>query len=247
MPVFLSTEDAEFETGFAALLGMKREESPEVDRAVGEIIADVRARGDAALLELTAKFDRLELTAEQLRMPAAEIARQAATVSRAERDALEQAAARIRAYHERQVPADAWWEDAAGAGLGWRWTPVSAAGLYVPGGLASYPSSVLMNAIPAKVAGVGRLAMVVPTPDGVVNPLVMLAAQLAGVDEVYRIGGAQAVAALAHGTETVRPGGQDHRAGQRFRGRGQAAGLRHGGHRHDRGPLRGPGDRRWRQ
>ncbi|WP_084864214.1 histidinol dehydrogenase [Salibaculum halophilum] len=203
MPVFLSTEDADFETGFAALLGMKREDSPEVDRAVGEIIADVRARGDAALLELTAKFDRLELTAEQLRMPAAEIARQAAKVPRAERDALDQAAARIRAYHERQVPADAWWEDAAGAGLGWRWTPVSAAGLYVPGGSASYPSSVLMNAIPAKVAGVARLAMVVPTPDGVVNPLVMLAAELAGVDEVYRVGGAQAVAALAHGTETI--------------------------------------------
>jgi histidinol dehydrogenase len=204
MPVFLSTEDADFETGFAALLGMKREDSPEVDRAVGEIIADVRARGDAALLDLTAKFDRLELTAQELRMPAAEIARQAVKVPRAERDALEQAAARIRAYHERQLPADAWWEDAAGAGLGWRWTPVSAAGLYVPGGSASYPSSVLMNAIPAKVAGVARLAMVVPTPDGVVNPLVMLAAELAGVDEVYRVGGAQAVAALAHGTETIR-------------------------------------------
>lgn len=205
MPVFLSTEDADFETGFAALLGMKREDSPEVDQAVGEIIADLRARGDAALLELTARFDRLDLAADELRMSEAEIARHAAAVPEDQRAALEQAAARIRAYHERQVPEDAWWEDAAGAGLGWRWTPVSAAGLYVPGGLASYPSSVLMNAIPAKVAGVGRLAMAVPTPDGVVNPLVMLAARLAGVDEIYRMGGAQAVAALAYGTETVAP------------------------------------------
>ncbi|MDR9427260.1 MAG: histidinol dehydrogenase [Salibaculum sp.] len=205
MPVFLSTEDADFETGFAALLGMKREDSPEVDQAVGEIIADLRARGDAALLELTARFDRLDLAADELRMSEAEIARHAAAVPEDQRAALEQAAARIRAYHERQVPEDAWWEDAAGAGLGWRWTPVSAAGLYVPGGLASYPSSVLMNAIPAKVAGVGRLAMAVPTPDGVVNPLVMLAACLAGVDEIYRMGGAQAVAALAYGTETVAP------------------------------------------
>lgn len=205
MPVFLSTEDADFETGFAALLGMKREDSPEVDQAVGEIIADLRARGDASLLELTARFDRLDLAADELRMSEAEIARHAAAVPEDQRAALEQAAARIRAYHERQVPEDAWWEDAAGAGLGWRWTPVSAAGLYVPGGLASYPSSVLMNAIPAKVAGVGRLAMAVPTPDGVVNPLVMLAARLAGVDEIYRMGGAQAVAALAYGTETVAP------------------------------------------
>jgi len=205
MPVFLSTEDADFETGFAALLGMKREDSPEVDATVGEIIADVRARGDAAVLELTAKFDRLDLMAGDMRMSETEIAGHAAKVPAAQRTALEQAVERIRAYHARQMPQDAWWEDEAGAGLGWRWTPVSAAGLYVPGGLASYPSSVLMNAVPAKVAGVGRLAMVVPTPDGVVNPLVMLAAKLAGVDEVYRVGGAQAVAALAYGTETIAP------------------------------------------
>ncbi|PWG16721.1 histidinol dehydrogenase [Salibaculum griseiflavum] len=205
MPAFLSTTEDDFESRFAALLEMKREDSPDVDAVVAEIIADVWARGDAAVLELTAKFDRLDLAPDGLRVTEVEIDRCMAEVPGAERAALEQAAERIRAYHERQVPEDAWWEDETGAGLGWRWTPVAAAGLYVPGGLASYPSSVLMNAIPAKVAGVGRLAMVVPTPDGVVNPLVMLAARLSGVDEIYRIGGAQAVAALAYGTETIAP------------------------------------------
>ncbi|MBS0123098.1 histidinol dehydrogenase [Thetidibacter halocola] len=205
MPVFLNTDDTDFEAAFTRLLGAKREDSPDVDDIVAGIIADVRARGDAAVLELTAKFDRLTLTPETMRFSEAEIEQHVARVPEAERRALEQAAERIRAYHVRQMPEDARWTDPEGASLGWRWTPVSAAGLYVPGGLASYPSSVLMNAIPAKVAGVGRLAITVPTPDGVVNPLVLMAARVAGVDEIYRIGGAQAVAALAYGTETIAP------------------------------------------
>jgi histidinol dehydrogenase len=205
MPQFLTTTAPDFEDRFGALLGMKREDSPDVDEVVAGIIADVRARGDAAVLELTAKFDRLELTASTMRFSAEEIAAEAAKVPPAERVALELAAERIRAYHVRQMPSDELWTDPDGATLGWRWTPVQAAGLYVPGGLASYPSSVLMNAVPAKVAGVKRLAITVPTPDGVVNPAVLLAAQIAGVDEVYRIGGAQAVAALAYGTATIPP------------------------------------------
>lgn len=205
MPVTLNAAAPDFETAFAALLGAKREDSPDVDAAVAEIIADVRAQGDAAVIALTEKFDRVTLTSDTLRISAAEIAEAAAQVPPEDRAALEQAAARIQAYHARQLPEDAEWTDDAGATLGWRWTPVSAAGLYVPGGLASYPSSVLMNAIPAKVAGVPRLAMVVPAPDGVLNPLVLLAAQIAGVDEIYRIGGAQAVAALAYGTKTIAP------------------------------------------
>ncbi len=205
MPQFLSTSDADFEARFAALLGAKREDSPDVDHTVTEIIADVRARGNAAVLDLTAKFDRLALTAQTMRFSAGEIDAECAKVNDADRAALELAAERIRAYHTRQMPEDASWTDAVGATLGWRWTAVSAAGLYVPGGLASYPSSVLMNAIPAKVAGVARLAIVVPTPDGLINPLVLMAARIAGVDEIYRIGGAQAVAALAYGTETIAP------------------------------------------
>jgi histidinol dehydrogenase len=205
MTFFLSITDRDFEAAFTALLGMKREEAEDVDQAVAAIIADVRARGDAAVLDLTARFDRMNLTADRLEFSAAEIEAEIAKVSPEDRAALELAADRIRAYHERQLPEDASWTDASGATLGWRWTPVSAAGLYVPGGLASYPSSVLMNAIPAKVAGVGRLVVTCPTPGGVVNPLVLLAARIAGVDAVYRIGGAQAVAALAFGTATIQP------------------------------------------
>ena len=205
MPVFLDTKDADFSPAFAALLAAKREDSPDVDEIVAAIIADVRARGDAAVIELTTRFDRLELTPETLAFTPQEIAAAVETVSARDRDALELAAERIRAYHVRQMPEDARWTDPDGATLGWRWTPVSAAGLYVPGGLASYPSSVLMNAVPAKVAGVGRLAIAVPTPDGQVNPLVLLAAKIAGVDEIYRIGGAQAIAALAYGTDTIAP------------------------------------------
>ena len=205
MPSFLNTKDADFEARFTTLLGQKREDSPDVDDAVAAIIADVRARGDAAVLELTARFDKLALTVETMAFSQAEIDAEIARVAPEDRAALELAAERIRAYHARQLPEDALWQDASGATLGWRWTPVSAAGLYVPGGLASYPSSVLMNAIPAKVAGVKRLVVTCPTPGGVVNPLVLLAAQIAGVDTVYRIGGAQAVAALAYGTATIQP------------------------------------------
>ena len=205
MTFFLSTSDPGFDDAFANLLSMKREEAEDVDQAVAAIIADVRARGDAAVIDLTARFDRLDLTADRLAFTEAEIAAEIARVSPEDRAALELAADRIRAYHERQRPEDASWTDASGATLGWRWTPVSAAGLYVPGGLASYPSSVLMNAIPAKVAGVERLVITCPTPGGVVNPLVLLAARIAGVDAIYRIGGAQAVAALAYGTATIAP------------------------------------------
>ena len=205
MPQILNINQADFDVNFQALLAAKREDSPDVDAAVAEIIADVRTRGDAAVIELTSKFDRFNLTPDTLAFSREEILAHCATVPAEERAALELAAERIRAYHARQMPENASWVDASGATLGWRWTPVSAAGLYVPGGLASYPSSVLMNAIPAKVAGVGRLAICVPTPDGMTNSLVLLAAQIAGVDEIYRIGGAQAIAALAYGTETIVP------------------------------------------
>ncbi|MCG7630602.1 histidinol dehydrogenase [Epibacterium sp. MM17-32] len=206
MPVFLTSSDADFDQSFTALLGAKREDSPDVDAIVADIIADVRHRGDAALLELTEKFDRLALKdANALRISAAEVDAAIATVSDAERSALELAADRIRAYHAEQMPENKTWTDASGATLGWRWSAVSAAGLYVPGGLASYPSSVLMNAIPAKVAGVARLTVTVPTPDGQINPLVLLACRISGVDEIYRVGGAQAVAALAYGTKTIAP------------------------------------------
>lgn len=205
MAVFLNADDPDFETAFATLLGAKREDSPDVQNVVAEIISEVRAGGDEAVLSLTEKFDRLALTADQMRFSKDQIEKYCAEVSCEERAALELAAERIRDYHQKQLPEDAQWTDPSGAELGWRWTPVSAAGLYVPGGLASYPSSVLMNAIPAKVAGVERLVVVVPTPDGAVNPLVLLAAEIAGVDEVYRIGGAQAIAALAYGTDTIAP------------------------------------------
>ena len=205
MPQILNTRDDDFEDRFQALLTMKREDAPDVDEVVAGIIADVRKRGDAAVIELTSKFDRLTLTPDTLAFSEEEIDTAIAEVPQEEREALVLAAERIRAYHERQRPRDETWTDASGAELGWRWTPVSAAGLYVPGGLASYPSSVLMNAIPAQVAGVERLVMTAPTPDSKVNPLVLLAARLSGIQTVYRIGGAQAVATLAYGTETIQP------------------------------------------
>ncbi|MBC7132928.1 MAG: histidinol dehydrogenase [Roseovarius sp.] len=205
MPIILDATQPDFEARLAALLSAKREDSPDVDDAVAAIIADVRARGDRAVIELTARFDRMTLTPGTLRFSQAEIDALVGEVPAQEREALELAAARIRAYHTRQMPRDESWTEPSGAMLGWRWTPVSAAGLYVPGGLASYPSSVLMNAIPARVAGVERLAITVPTPDGQANPLVLLAARIAGVDEIYRIGGAQAIAALAYGTESIAP------------------------------------------
>ncbi|MCC5989600.1 MAG: histidinol dehydrogenase [Pararhodobacter sp.] len=205
MPHFLNSRECGFAPALAALMGAKREDSPDVDETVARIIADVRARGNAALIELTAKFDRLVLTPDTLAFSPAEIEAECARVPDDEREALELAAQRIRAYHARQRPEDARWTDDSGADLGWRWSPVQAAGLYVPGGLASYPSSVLMNAIPAQVAGVEKLVIACPTPGGVVNPLVILAARLAGVDTIYRIGGAQAIAALAFGTESIAP------------------------------------------
>ena len=173
--------------------------------SVREIIGRVIKLGDQALIEYTKKFDRVSLTTDTLRFTQSELKEQAAQVSDKDRSALELAVTRIKSYHEKQLPDDTFWTDESGVELGWRWSPVSAAGLYVPGGLASYPSSVLMNAIPAKVAGVKRLAITVPTPDNKVNPMVLLAAQLSGVDEVYRVGGAQAIAALAYGTKTIKP------------------------------------------
>lgn len=205
MPLKLNAADAGFEAKFLELLASKREDSVDVNETVAAILADVRTRGDAALIDYTERFDRQTLTPKALRISADEIAAAEAKCGSAELAALQLAAARIRDYHSRQVPEDLDYVDADGVRLGHRWTAVSAAGLYVPGGLASYPSSVLMNAIPASVAGTERVVMVVPTPDGVINPLVLAAAKLAGVTEIYRIGGAQAVAALAYGTETIAP------------------------------------------
>lgn len=205
MPLRLSSRSADFETRFAALLAMKREVSEEVTSAVRAIGEEVIARGDAALIDFTARFDRLTLTPQTLRISPEEIAAAVAACDRPTLEALRLAAARIRAYHERQKPKDDRFTDALGVELGYRWTAIEAVGLYVPGGTAAYPSSVLMNAIPAKVAGCPRIVMVVPAPDGILNPLVLAAADLAGVDEIYRVGGAQAVFALAHGTATIRP------------------------------------------
>lgn len=205
MPVFLSTADADFTQAFDALLNRKAEISDEVDSTVATVIADVRARGDSALIDMTERWDRVSLTPKTLAFSPDQLAAALDTIPPAEREALELAASRIRLYHERQVPHDEMWTDEVGAELGWRWRAVASAGLYVPGGTAAYPSSVLMNAIPAKVAGVPSLTMCVPTPDGVVNPLVLAAAHLSGVDKVFRIGGAQAIAAMAFGTESVAP------------------------------------------
>ncbi|MFN6955196.1 MAG: histidinol dehydrogenase, partial [Acetobacteraceae bacterium] len=202
----LSTADAGFDAAFAALLEDSRETTARVDDAVRDIIAHVRAGGDAALLELTARFDRwAPRDAAALRVTEAEIAAARAASPPALLEALDLAAHRIEAFHRAQLPADLTVGDAAGLTLGLRWTPVDAVGIYVPGGKAAYPSSVLMNAIPARVAGVPRIAMVVPTPDGADNPLVLAAAARAGVTEIWRIGGAQAVAALAWGTGSIAP------------------------------------------
>ncbi|MCB1516674.1 MAG: histidinol dehydrogenase [Hyphomicrobiaceae bacterium] len=205
MAMFLSSSDPDFESRFDALLSAKRETSQEVDDTVKAIISDVRARGDAALVEYTHRFDRMDIDASGLRVDAETVEREAATVPQDVLDALQIAHDRIASHHSKQRPDDHIYTDDLGVKLGIRWTPVDAVGLYVPGGLASYPSSVLMNAVPAKVAGVERLAMVVPTPDGIINPTVMAAAKLAGVTEIYRVGGAQAIAALAFGTETIAP------------------------------------------
>jgi histidinol dehydrogenase len=205
MPITLSTRDAGFEAAFVALLAGKRESAADVDATVMAIIEAVAKRGDTALIEYTNRFDRIELTPETLRLRPGEIAAGADAAPAETVDALHFAAERIESFHRRQLPAPIDYVDAVGVRLGMRWRPVAAAGLYVPGGTAAYPSSVLMNAIPAKVAGVERLVMTVPAPDGVLNPLVLAAARLVGVDEIYRIGGAQAVAALAYGTATINP------------------------------------------
>ncbi|MGE7470902.1 histidinol dehydrogenase [Bosea sp. NPDC003192] len=205
MPIRLDARDAGFEQEFTTLLAMKREVSEDVDQVAAAIIADVRARGDAALIDYTERFDKLPLTPQTLRVTQSEIEAAIAACTPEQLAALETARSRIEAYHLRQKPNDSWSRDALGVESGWRWSAVEAVGLYVPGGTASYPSSVLMNAVPAKVAGVERLVMVAPTPRGEGNPLVLAAARLAGIDEIYRIGGAQAVAALAHGTQTILP------------------------------------------
>lgn len=203
MAVFLSSADSDFEARFEALLGAKREDDEDVDRAAAEILEAVRREGVDAVIRYTEKFDRLSLTPETVQVSEAEINAAVAEVPAEQRAALELAAERIAAFHEAQIPQDKRWTDAAGVELGWRWTPVDAAGLYAPGGLASYPSSVLMNALPAKAAGVGRLSLCAPTPDGKLNPLVLMAARVAGVDQVFRIGGAQAIGALAYGAGPV--------------------------------------------
>jgi len=205
MAQWLKTADKDFEAQFTKLLGAKREQSVDVANAVDEIIQDVHQRGDEALYDLTEKFDGFDARATGLAISQEEIDAGYAACDAKIIAALELAAERIKAYHQRQIPGNERYTDAAGVELGHRWTAVEAAGLYVPGGLAAYPSSVLMNAIPAKVAGVERLAMVVPTPKGVRNDQVLAAAKIAGVNEVFRIGGAQAVAALAYGTQTISP------------------------------------------
>ncbi|MCM5553319.1 histidinol dehydrogenase [Pleomorphomonas sp. NRK KF1] len=205
MAIRLDDSAPDFEARFSAFLTTKREVSADVDAAVADIIADVRTRGDAALHDWTEKLDRFDSRARGLRVSEAEIDAAVAAVKPEVMEALKLARDRIESHHARQKPRDDRYTDAIGVELGSIWTAIEAVGLYVPGGTASYPSSVLMNAVPAKVAGVDRLVMVVPTPGGEVNPLVLAAARLAGVDEVYRIGGAQAVAALAYGTETIRP------------------------------------------
>ena len=203
MPRRLDSRAAGFARDFDGLVGAKRAAEENVDAVVAAIVADVRRRGDAALLEYTARFDRLNIAAAGLRLPAERIDQAMSHAPARAVEALRLAARRIADYHKRQVPAGFDYTDAQGIRLGSRWTALDSAGLYVPGGTAAYPSSVLMNAVPAKVAGVARLVMVVPTPDGKVNDLVLAAARIAGVDEIYRIGGAQAVAALAYGTATV--------------------------------------------
>jgi len=205
MAVFLDANASGFEAKFVALLNAKRESAADVDDAVAAILADVRARGDAALAEYSLRFDRVDVAMQGLRISAEEVDAAVEASDPKAVKALEFAHERVLAYHRRQAPQDVAFTDALGVELGWRWRPIDSVGLYVPGGAASYPSSVLMNAAPAKVAGCRRVAMVVPTPDGKVNPLVLAAARIAGVDEIYRVGGAQAVAALAYGTQTIKP------------------------------------------
>src|SRR5262247_1442699 len=205
MPIRLDARAADFAARFKAFLGSKREASADVGEAVARIIADVIARGDRAVIELTEKFDRFDPAKVPLKVAPEEIEAAARACDRETLAALELARDRIEAFHRRQLPRDERFTDAIGVELGSRWTAIEAVGLYVPGGTAAYPSSVLMNAVPARVAGVPRVVMVVPAPAGHLNPLVLAATKFSGVHEIYRVGGAQAIAALAHGTETIRP------------------------------------------
>jgi len=205
MALRLESAAAGFAESFEALVEARREAEEDVETVAAAVLEDVRKRGDAAVIEYTRRFDRLELAPGELRVPDAEIAAAAKACKAETVAALEQAAGRIEAFHRRQLPEDLRYVDAEGVTLGARWTPLAAVGLYVPGGSAAYPSSVLMNALPARTAGVGRVVVAVPAPDGVLNPLVLAAARIAGVDEVYRIGGAQAIGALAYGTASIAP------------------------------------------
>src|ERR1700681_3905433 len=205
MPIRLDTKDQDFTARFDAFLTTKREVASDAEAAVRAIIADVVKRSDRALVELSKKFDRVDLQKIGMKVLPAEIDAAFASVDAKTRSALEFAKERIEAHHRRQRPEDLHYTDALGVELGHRWTPIEAVGLYVPGGTAAYPSSVLMNALPAKIAGVERIVIVVPAPDGKLSPLVLAAAKLAGVGEIYRVGGAQAIAALAYGTETIAP------------------------------------------
>jgi histidinol dehydrogenase len=205
MPIKLDQRDKGFEAEFTAFLGTKREVSEDVDKTVREIIANVRKDGDKAVISYTKQFDRLELTPETLRVTPDEIKAAYGAASKVTIEALKFARDRVESHHQRQMPKDERYTDAIGVELGSRWTAIDSVGLYVPGGTASYPSSVLMNAVPARVAGVERVVIAVPSPDGVLNPLVLVAADLAGVTEIYRIGGAQAIGALAYGTKTIAP------------------------------------------
>jgi histidinol dehydrogenase len=205
MAAWLKTADPDFEDRFTALLALKREQAADVNEAVANIIARVRAEGDDALIAFTREFDDLDLPTSGIRVTEAEIEAARGQVDKKTVEALELAHRRILNHHKRQLPKNDLYKDRLGVELGTRWTPVASAGLYVPGGTASYPSSVLMNAVPAKVAGVRRIVMVVPSPKGVLNPLVLVAAKLAGITEIYRVGGAQAIAALAYGTKSIPP------------------------------------------
>src|SRR6202521_6182152 len=205
MPVRLDSSSADFAQRFASFLAAKREISADIEAAARAIVDDVAARGDAALIEATRKFDRLDLNASGLRVTSGEVEAAVEACDAKTLKALEFARNRIESFHRQQLPKDERFTDALGVELGWRWSPIESVGLYVPGGTAAYPSSVLMNAVPAKVAGVARVAMVVPSPDGKLNPLVLAAAHLGGMSEIYRVGGAQAVAALAYGTATIAP------------------------------------------
>jgi histidinol dehydrogenase len=205
MAMALNMQSADFERRFAALLSAKREASADVDATAAAIIEEVRARGDEALAEYSLRFDRVDVAKLGLKIGAADIEAAVAACAKTALDALKFAHDRVMDFHRRQKPSDLRVTDALGVELGWRWRPIDSVGLYVPGGAASYPSSVIMNAVPAKVAGSSRLAMVVPAPEGRVNPLVLAAARIAGVDEIYRVGGAQAIAALAYGTRSIAP------------------------------------------